>query len=121
MYLAGIEPVTLVTAELRSNCSAIEQTDIHCGKMPIHTTFLGEGGGAKMTLFKRWECFFLQIRPHWLLTTKSSILMYSAGIEPVILVMAELRSSRSANETDGAYRKKGQYIQTLGGGRNSRG
>ena len=91
MYSAGIEPVTLMTAELRSNCSPIEQTDIHCGKMPIHTTF--------------------------------SILMYSAGIEPVILVMAELRSSRSANETDGAYRKKGQYIQTLGGwgGRNSRG
>ena len=47
MYLAGIEPVTFVTAELRSNCSAIEQTDIHCGKMPIHTTFLGEGGGGK--------------------------------------------------------------------------
>ena len=46
-YLAGIEPVTLVTAELRSNCSAIEQTDIHCGKMPIHTTFLGGGGGGE--------------------------------------------------------------------------
>ena len=45
MYSAGIEPVTLVTAELRSNCSAIEQTDTHCGKMPIHTTFLGGGGG----------------------------------------------------------------------------
>ena len=93
MNLAGIEPMTFVTAELRSNCSAIEETDTHCGKMPIPTTFLGGGGGAKMTLFKRWECFFLQIRPHWLLTTKSSILMYSAGIEPVILVMAELRSS----------------------------
>ena len=63
MYSAGIEPVTLVTAELRSNCSAIEQTDTHCGKMPIHTTFLG-GGGAKMTLFKRWEWFFLKICPH---------------------------------------------------------
>ena len=73
MYLAGIEPATLVAAELRSNCSAIEQTDTHCGKMPIHTTFLG-GGGAKMTLFKIWDFFFLQIRPHWLLTTKSSIL-----------------------------------------------
>ena len=58
MYSAGIEPVTLVTAELRSNCSAIEQTDTHCGKMPIHTTFLEGGGGAKMTLFKRWECVF---------------------------------------------------------------
>ena len=56
MFSARIEPVTLVTAELRSYCSAIEQTDTHCGKMPIHTTFLG--GGAKMTLFKRWKCFF---------------------------------------------------------------
>ena len=96
MYLAGIEPVTLVTAELGSNCSAIEQTDTHYGKMPGHTTFLGGGGGAKMTLFKRWECFFLQIRPHWLLTTKSSILMYLAGIEPATFVTAELGSNCSA-------------------------
>ena len=46
MYSAGIEPVTLVTAKLRSNCSPIEQTDIPCGKMPIHTTFFGGGGGG---------------------------------------------------------------------------
>ena len=63
MYSAGIEPVTLVTAELGSNCSAIEQTDTHYGKMPGHTTFLGGGGGAKMTLFKRWECFFCKYVP----------------------------------------------------------
>ena len=98
MYLAGIERMTFVTAELRSNCSAIEQTDIQCGKMPIPTTFWG----AKMTLLKDGNDFFLQIRPHWLLTTKSSILMYSAGIEPVTLVTAELWFNRSANETDRA-------------------
>ena len=65
MYLAVIKPVTLVTADLQSNCSAIEQTDTHCGKMPIPTTFLGGGGvgGAKMTLFKRWECFFCKYVP----------------------------------------------------------
>ena len=47
MFSAGIDPVTLVTAELRSNCSAIEQTDTHYGKIPIHTPFLGGGGGRK--------------------------------------------------------------------------
>ena len=47
MYSAGIEPVTLVTAELRSNCSASKQTDTHCGEMPIPTTFLGGGGGGE--------------------------------------------------------------------------
>ena len=115
MYLAGIEPVTLLTAELRSNCSPIKQTDIHWGKMPIHTTFLGEGGGAKMTLFKRWECFFLQIRPHWLLTTKSSILMDLAGIELVTLVTAELRSNCSAIEqTDTHYGKMPIHTTFLG-------
>jgi len=51
-----------------------------------------------MTLFKRWECFFLQIRPHWLLKTKSSIVMYSAGIEPVTLMTAELRANCSPIE-----------------------
>ena len=96
MYLAGIERMTFVTAELRSNCSAIEQTDVQCRKMPIPTTFLG--GGGENDPFKRWECFFLQIRPQWLLTTKSSILMYLAGIEPVTFVTAELRSNCSAIE-----------------------
>ena len=59
MYLAGIEPVTFVTAELRSNCSAIEQTDIQCGKMPIPTTFWG----AKMTLLKDGNDFFCKYVP----------------------------------------------------------
>ena len=66
MYLAVIKPVTLVTADLQSNCSAIEQTDTHCGKMPIHTTFLGGGGGrggAKMTLLKDGNVFFYKYVP----------------------------------------------------------
>ena len=54
-------------------------------------------------------------------STKSSILMYSAGIEPVTLVMAELRSNRSASKTDRAYRKKANTYKLGGGGRNSRG
>ena len=58
MYLAGIEPVTFVTAELGSNCSAIEQTDTCVEKCPSIQPFWGEGGGAKMTLFKRWKWFF---------------------------------------------------------------
>ena len=120
MYLAGIEPVTFVTAELRSNCSAIEQTDIQCGKMPIPTTFLGGGGGGgggQNDPFKRWECFFLQIRPQWLLTTKSSILMYLAGIEPVTFVTAELRSNCSAIEQiDTHYGKMPIPTTFLGGG-----
>ena len=47
MYSPGIEPVTLVTQELRSNCRANEYRDIDCGKMPIITTFLGGGGGGE--------------------------------------------------------------------------
>ena len=84
--------------------------------MPIPITFLGgRGGGAKMTLFKRWECFFLQIRPHWLLTTKSSILMDLAGIELVTLVTAELRSNCSAIEqTDTHYGKMPIHTTFLG-------
>ena len=42
--------------------------------------------------------------------------MYSAGIKPVILMMAELRSNRSANETDRAYRKKANTCKPWGGG-----
>ena len=68
MYLAGIEPVTFVTAELRSNCSAIEQIDTPCGKTPIPTTFFGGGGGrggggAKMTLLKDGNDFFCKYVP----------------------------------------------------------
>mgnify|MGYP007025860058 CR=1 FL=1 len=64
MYLAGIERMTFVTAELRSNCSAIEQTDVQCRKMPIPTTFLGGGGGgAKMTLLKDGNVFFCKYVP----------------------------------------------------------
>ena len=115
MYLAGIERMTFVTAELRSNCSAIEQTDVQCRKMPIPTTFLG--GGGENDPFKRWECFFLQIRPQWLLTTKSSILMYLAGIEPVTFVTAELRSNCSAIEQiDTHYGKMPIPTTFLGGG-----
>ena len=46
---------------------------------------------------------------------KSSIMMCSAEIEPVILVMAELRSNRSAHETDRAYRKKANTYKPWGG------
>ena len=63
MYSAGIEPVTFVTAELGSNCSAIEQTDTCVEKCPSIQPFWGEGGGAKLPFLKDGNVFFCRHVP----------------------------------------------------------
>ena len=59
MYPAGIEPMTFVMTELQSNCSTYENDSYTLWKNAhLYNILGGKGGGAKMTLFKRWECFF---------------------------------------------------------------